>query len=259
MDYIDRLIQRALAQPRGAEAALFDPFERQAGWPLDARPVPASVPSASSAPAHEVAAPDSAHPAVPRTTPAIVGRPPAAFAPPRVPGASSPTPATATAVDAPTPATPAPVRAADVPRTTPPHSAESLARADAFMRTLGVPGVPAAPLAHATEAPSQAAALAPVTRARPAAPDTPAPARTSAPARLQPPAPPPVASLPAPTRAAQPPAPPPGSAATAPARTPRRETPVPVLQTTLVVAPPARALDDLAHSAGIVGFGLGQL
>jgi hypothetical protein len=32
-----------------------------------------------------------------------------------------------------------------------------------------------------------------------------------------------------------------------------------MVQTTVVVAPPARTLDDLAHSAGIVRFGLGQL
>ena len=259
MDYFDRLLQRATAQARDATPPLFDPFEQEAPWPDTAAAPGGAVPHAGDVPA----APHAIAPLMPTELPSP--RPPveaagplAAAAWPRAPELPPPAgpiaaPLRATARVA-APQEPVPPG----PRAAPGTAASALAQADRFMQSLGVPGLvmpePASsPGARTAEPPSPAPVAASPRGLAPAA------TRALEPPRLLPPrapAPPPPA---APRVAA--------AAAAQPARSthdePRARAAPPatapaIVHTTLLVAPPSNALADLAHSAGIQRFGLGQ-
>jgi hypothetical protein len=264
VDYFDRLILRALAVPRdrgGAE--LFDPFEQTA--PLEGGLPPAAVRPAVA----------DAH-AIPTTT--AQAHTLAAEPVPQAPAAVT-LPAEATSLKALQPATamPVPVAApALVPlvssatqvthnvRLTPPApespvvaapEAGSLAQADAFFRTLGVPSVPVAetpprgPATHEPEAP-------PRPRKRTAAPDTPVlmPSRRAMAPERAPVSSPAVASAAAAAGLAP---------AAAPSRAARRTAPAEsVVQTTVVVQRSATRWADelgtLARGSPMGRFGRGQ-
>lgn len=257
MDYLERLIRRALALPHAQVPDAFDPFEQVAPWPLDAR-----VGAQTAAPMRvgKPAGPPPAPPPLARATVARQQDLPASAPRPAEPGV----PAPSTGQPAPPMVKPEPaaddgpeqrsrVQPGRVPERAP------LARADAFMRSLGVPSA-------APEAPS-ALPAAPARGVEPATPPPAAPVRGPAsrsplPPVMVRPVPPrvPAPSEPAPAaRRLRQPAPIPASA---PQPAPRRAEPgaVPerILQTTVVVAPASNRLDDLAHSSGIARFGIGQ-
>jgi len=258
MDYIERMIQRALAVPRQQAPPLVDPFERIAPWSLDAPP-----PQEQSAPVRRARAAADASVAA-AVTPVA----------PSVP--ASPGPALARVVqDAPARAAigglpaaadaPAPTRSVEGARPQniePVSAAEALptAHADAFMRSLGVKVL-------AAELPTPARIDAPADALVAAAPSRHLPARLH-PAReaectlqtirpLPPRAPAPVAALASP-RSPRAPSSPGIDAARPPAPHDAPPAARPIVQTTLVVAPTSRRLDDLAHSSGIARFGIGQ-
>jgi hypothetical protein len=281
MQYLERLICRALAQPRQLDSLVIDPFEQVAPWPLD-RP-PAAPPPAllnplaaeSQPPRHDQPPSrpglDAAESLLPATeavpTPSLRLPPPE---PPMAPAAATEAPALpAAARPQPRPAAPP-----AIPR--PREPAQPLATADAFMRSLGIaqptpiaqangpaPTEPPAP-SHEPQAissplnalSSQSPAVS-LPRANPGMPGlSAAPSPLNRPPLLRP----------LPAAASTPPAAPARPSATlppppepAPGRQ-RASDPPPerIVQATVVLAPPSRRLDDLAHSGGISRFGLGQ-
>ncbi len=245
MRYLDRLIQRARAVPRDSVAALFDPFEQVAPWPLDA---PEPAPGAAVPPPLTPAAP----PTIEARQAADPGEDRTPFAPLEEIMAKD---TAASRPERPQPLVPEPAPVQALP-------SDPLEIADAFMRALE----PAA-----TPRPAAAAAAAeivqppvppprnediPVVRRRAEPPDRPA--------LVAPPPPPPAATWPAPLRSEAP-----APAAPSPARrsavdAQRSPTPAPAAP---LVMPSGRVivragnderLADLAHGSRIVHFGLRQ-
>ncbi len=256
MDYLQRLLLRALAVPRGHAASVFDPFEQTAPWVLDT-PVPV-VPLKAAAEEGAPVRPVPPAPAVPSPT----ALPASLEAPAASPHVDAPA---AHVAPRPPPSVPTPARHGGIPALIAqlmpaPAEPSTLARADAFMQALGI-GAPA------VQAPAVATPLQPT-------PPSPAPMHDDhhvkpkpeeqAPAVLVRPTPPRVLDLPAPPspRARDPertrPATPAALPAAAPAAKPAPAPAERFVQTTVVVSPPSRRLDDLAHSSGIVRFGIGQ-
>jgi hypothetical protein len=261
MDYVERLVRRALAVPREQAQPLFDPFEQVAPWLPDA-PVPAEVHDHEAADTH-AAATAALAPAPPVAPPA--NQPPPAPSASRLVEESILAPHIEPALTPPPPAAPAvqPVAAALSPQVAPPpaHALAPLAHVDAFMRSLGVKSV-ASQEPTRTRAAAAPDTVPPVQKAAalPRPPDAP---DTSAPTVMVRPAPPP-APTPAPEPAqrrtrASPPAPEDATERPPPRRAAPPVTPERFVQTTVVVAPPSRRLDDLAYSSGISRFGIGQV
>jgi hypothetical protein len=257
MDYLRRLLLRSLAVPREQGSSVFDPFAQVAGWEFDA-PAPAATKPSSVEPAAATPMPNGiesiapvAAPLQPAQIPAI--EPVLANVPRAQPDRRSEDTAPAL------PSAPAPVATAG-DRSLAPDPAP-LAQADAFMRALGMnsvvaPEAPGAPRkVDAPVAPPRAADRPPPAAAQPEAATTPMLVRPALPpaipaakprenprARTEPP------------HARHPPAP-----ASAPRPAPPLAAPIErIVQTTVVVAPASRGLDDLAHSSGISRFGIGQ-
>lgn len=259
MDYFDRLVRRALASAETQPQPLFDPFEQVAPWALDAAQVqavraqaarveaPQRAPEVHAAEARPLAAARSSVQALkpslqaPATQPVQTAMPMSAtpaLAADAVPGVPMPAPL-------PTPA-PSP-----------------LAQADTFMRSLRAVVEPVdvpAPALRRSASPGDEPWLAPTEAplprlARTAPPEEPAAVRPHKPAEPPAAVPPPV-----PRTASVPPAAV-ARASTSPMRDKAAPVPpaAPTVHTTIVVAPPARRLDDLAHSSAIARFGLGQL
>jgi hypothetical protein len=258
MDYLQRLIHRALAVPREQAQAVFDPFEQVAAWALELTPPVRAAPV--------VPPPDAPPKGVgPLDVPAIAPMQP-------VPAASIPAMREANAMEPAALPGPASVQSVTPPEAAPPARTEAtrvaaperdpLRQADAFMNALGVkalrPDPPASQRATATRNeslavrrdglalahPAQAAAEAPVL-VRPTPPRAPVVVEATPAAQRPPP---------------RSPAPPSTSTASAAAR---RASPAPVqkriVQTTVVMsASSSHRLDELAHSSGIARFGIGQ-
>lgn len=259
MNYLERLLRRALAVPGAVVQDVFDPFDQVAPWVIEpsaaeralpVQPAPEQVVLPEPAGASDllaVAAPLQALPAsingvaAPHTHAAA--RPPAPLPEPAAADVTAPLAAGPVAVS----------RAAQL---------QPLARADVFMQSLGV--VPSAPLETGAARTAPGPAILPQGEpqpAPPAHPDTAAKQQAVLPP-LRPPAPPklptPVAAPAAVRRRASPAA---SSAAAPPANTPRPAPAAPgerIVQTTVFVSPAPRTLDDLAHSSGIARFGIGQ-
>lgn len=178
MNHFDRLMQRALALPRAAAPALFDPFAQEAV----ADQVAAYAPYTHAAPLTQ-ASPMTAEvagttaPKPQHATPA----PPQLPIAPMVPAAAAPVPPPLRAAESRAPAAvvtgPAP---ADLPSAVASEPLSALARADQFMRQIGVPAA-VLPLAETSVA-------APHAKPTPTLLKDPAPVRVSAssPALLQP-------------------------------------------------------------------------
>jgi hypothetical protein len=257
MHYLERLIRRALAVPRDQESALFDPFEQVAPWEPEASALRdtvkiaqvAAMPSRVDAPvalSPKLAPADAAMPSAPEAT--LTASP---LMPPQQHRATpSPLPERGADAGEQAPSTPSVQREAT-------STEAPLARADAFMRTLGIERP--AMLQSATASP--AAAVQPPEPEPPSAPRLRVRPSASEPTLLRPVAPRTHApGTPAVAPRAHAVASPPPPAPAAPA--PRRPAPAPqaerVVQTTVVLSPPSRRLDDLAHSSGIARFGLNQ-
>ncbi len=259
MNYLERLLRRSLAVPGAVAQDVFDPFDQVAPWEV--------APSAAEGALPVLTAPQQV----------VLPEPAGAGDLPVLAAALRPTPAPADGVAVPvSPAAerrPAalPVPAvADVaaplavdpvapPRTVLP---ESLARADAFMQSLGVAPLATPDTGAARAAPGAAALPQGEPQPAPRAPRATVTKQQAVLPSLRPPAPPqlppPVA---APAAARQRAAPAASSAAAAPANAPRPAPAAPrerIVQTTVFVSPAPRALDDLAHSSGIARFGIGQ-
>ncbi len=245
MNHLERLVRRALAVPRDRPQAVFDPFDQTVPWPLEA-PAARAVPAEPTLPAERAIAP--AAPTLP---------PPAALST-AVARAQAPTPAAPDAA----PALPAPAAIAPstpIRQRAAPLAAEFApqARADAFMRALGV----AMPQVDAPVAPTRTPAtiaaaidpIAPSSTRRAAESDELPSIRPSRRARAE--------VAPAPPRPRTP----------TPPSTPTPPPPAPAAQQRAAAAPPAAqiirtqpaaarspALDDLAHGSHIVRFGIGQ-
>jgi hypothetical protein len=258
MHYLERLICRAGAVPREMASEVFDPFEQVAPWG-DAVDAPVKVapaaPLASNTPPAEP--PGSAAPVlerggeVPHAKPAT---PAADGAQPMLLSAVAPAmPVLGTLI----PVAPAPA-APMQPATTP--TAAPLARADGFMRSLGIQQPVMQPAAPPRATPPAEPPSAPLVQAGPS-PRANALER-ALPPLLRPVQPQALAPVMAPA------APPRGLAREAPAaregqaHTARRSVPAAppqrIVQTTVVLAPPSRRLDELAHGTAIARFGLGQ-
>ena len=257
MNHFERLILRALATPRHRRPGVFDPFEQVAEWPLDPlETAPAAPPAATplmSAREHP-APPGTPVPEARATAPALAPEPvlPGSRPAPVLPASPPQAPGATVQVLA------APTSPAQHAATAPPvPTAHAQAHADAFMRAMGIQGIPAAPV---TPAPPRT--LAPGVGVAPrSVAVAPTGAAPGAAALVQPPEPAPRADAPA--RRAAPPSPSPYGPATAePAPSPRASRqPVPqerVVATTVVVSAGGRPLDDLAHASRIVRFGIGQ-
>jgi hypothetical protein len=258
MNYLERLLRRALAVPGAVVQDVFDPFDQVAPWVIEpgaaeralpVQPAPEQIVLPEPAGASDLLAVAAPLQAVPASTDGVAA--PHAHAAARPP-APLPVPAAAD-VTAPLAAGPVAVSRAAQP--------QPLARADAFMQSLGV--APSAPLeagaartapgpatqAHSEPQPAPPALRATMTKQQPVLPSL----RPPAPLR-----PPPAVATPAAARRRTAPA---ASSAAAPANTPRPAPAAPrerIVQTTVFVTPAPRALDDLAHSSGIARFGIGQ-
>lgn len=257
MDYFERLILRALARPRAAAPDVFDPFEHVAPWDLDEAPPRERIHPPAAGEALR-AVPQSSAPA--SSLAPHAGIAPVVEQPAAVPQASPREPAGAPAgraamFDLPQRAVPA----QPLPTTAP--VADPLARADAFMRTLGVQPV----AAHVPHAPEPEPVGIPQRRdqARPQAQPSPPAPQSAEPVLVRPALPSPAPSQPRPASDAhvRPGAAP--ATPAAPALAGKRPAPaVPpterIVYTTVVVAPSARRLDDLAHGSAITRFGIGQ-
>lgn len=260
MKYLERLMSRALAVPRQSADALFDPFVQTTQWALTdpvndlAQPQnPAVAPAPSFLPATPTTARAAA---VPLTTPSRTTPPP---------------PDTPRTIDRIAPGTIAPDHAQrtakrDTPAAPPPAAVQpqapqdAIQRADAFMRSLATP---------ATEAPPQSA--------RPVAPHVAAPRPSAAVVRDDrvadsPAVPAAIALTPPPPRID----PAPRETTPSPRRQARREAgktaalanraagknatpsaPVAAVSRPIASLPVGRR-DGLAHSVGILRFGLNQ-
>lgn len=268
MDYFDRLMQRALAQPREVVEGLFDPFAQEAPWSPDGpRTALPTAPHHPSSPADGRAATVRTRSTPEDLTPANIATSPTSVPPLAAPVVTHRQPALphqeitpAVAADRPLPMHP------------PEHTGTPtapLSHADAFMRTLGVPvaapaqttprssappqGFPAPMMSTPRSAPAEQrestssnqgpTALRPVnptTVPRPSADQTGNRARTQAAPATSSPAPPPMPQASA------------SASAQSPAAPPR------FIQRTVVVSATSPRLDDLAHSSGISRFGIGQ-
>ncbi|BDB28718.1 hypothetical protein Tamer19_61290 [Cupriavidus sp. TA19] len=258
MDYLRRLLLRSLAVPREHGSPVFDPFAQVIGWEFDGyapapqqesavEPVRAAAPAPapqrlepvalpmqpSQAPAFDAAAADASEAVDP---PAVAQLPPPASGT-RAPPARN---------DNAGPAAPERVL---------------LTQADAFMGSLGMKSV----VVPEVPAPDQAMAApsVPATRRHRASAPAPHTDKSGVPVLVQP-AVPPASQQPGPQARLRG-KPGPAKAATAPAAAaaPRSASPLAappqrMVQTTVVVAPSVRGLDDLAHSSGISRFGIGQ-
>ncbi len=254
MNYLERLIRRALAVPRDTDQGLFDPFEQTAPWALDeAQLLRARAPTPGTVPAAAERDPPSAGAA-----PSAIGREP----PILNPVDATPPPVVQSAVRVmkveqalmPTlPVTPS------TPDAEPLHE-KSLARADAFMQSLKSAQDPPDARHRSVEPPRSAGehdarhVAVPPRRAAPVPPDAGDPPSIR-PVAPRPPAVFPPARVQSPDREkAQPRA--------EPANRDRRAPPAgqpSVITRTVVIAPPrSRQLDDLAHGSAISRFGLGQ-
>lgn len=257
MDYVERLIRRALAEPREAVLGIFDPFEQVAPWALQQAAGDAALAPTATAPKAAAAALQPVPPAASATVesvPAVAlcraeAAPPALADPlqPAVPAPEVPRP---------------PVADDSASRRPPPEPTPepaSLARADAFMRTLSVkaalPDLPDKRPAAETPA---VAPPPPSQRPEPQRPGEtvhrlPVLVRPLPPQPLAMPAPPPAPRGARPAEAARDGASPPTARRASAAPPPER-----IVHTTVLIAQPARRLDDLAHSSGISRFGIGQ-
>jgi len=244
MNHLERLVRRALAVPRDRPQGVFDPFDQSLPWPLDAI---AALPAATGAPLPEerVVAPA-------QSTPPRLGMPVATAA-----RAATSAPVPSSAPPPGPPAVPAAVSAPRRPQQ--PASVTALppqARADAFMRALGVatPQVDV-PVAVAPTPAATVVSLEPV--ARSSTPSATVPRET--PSIL------PVARARAEAVPASPrqrvPAPPTVPPSAPSAATPHRPVAAPPA-VQIIRTPPAAprppALDDLARGSHIVRFGIGQ-
>jgi len=260
MNYLERLISRALALPREGPQAVFDPFEQTADWPI-AEPPRAAVPEASTRPAASIPRADLPAPTTPDPN-HTVAHP--------VDGPTPPAPATAVAAPPRTAGDPVAPRGMEQPRANPrvvpdrpQRPLSPIEKADAFMRALAVDD----PTVRETTRRSE----------RPAEPDPDIPG--SAPSA--PPPAPPAAHVVRAAPALAPPAPPVRLRTTAedvperrrglPGASERttlpRDSPVSTRQVASVPpaasarrAAPSRTArrDDLASNVGIVRFGLEQ-
>jgi hypothetical protein len=256
MNYLERLIRRALAVPRDTEQSLFDPFEQTAPWAIDeAAAVRARAPAPDDTRSGQAPRPSvvDGRPASPpiRTEPSSPNAATAAVPP----TAGSATQIVRVVEQALTPSAPPPAPTGAVAL----HE-QSLARADAFMRPLELKALSDDPTLCSAEPPPAdipiAASSDPV-KAMPR--QEPARPRAADPPTIQPVAPhPPTQHLaPHPAERRAPLAKP---ASTARARRETAELGRPsVITRTVVIAPSrSRQLDDLAHGSGISRFGLGQ-
>jgi hypothetical protein len=265
MNHFARLLRRALAQPRHLPETLFDPFEQVAPWPLES-PVSQRAPAGDApqgTPVHAV--PPEVPPLLPPTA-ARQPAPPAAADIPNAPRTAAP------AGPADRPALPAPPERAPAAVTQPAPEPSPLARADAFMRSLGVtvPERAAAPPQAHPPLPAAPAAAAPMPTATVPArlPEEAgaAPAPRAA-ARMHPPEPAhtePRAALPRPSRGAAPEVAAGWAARSSePAAAPaHRAAPVfmqaPVQTTVVVRADGPGAMQELAQGVALTRFGIGQ-
>ncbi|WP_298174006.1 hypothetical protein [Novosphingobium sp.] len=262
MNYRERLLSRAAAVPRSGGEALFDPFAQVAAWlPEEAPPVAARPPAAVAFPLEHRTAVRADEPM------AQLSDPPASPLRPSLPVSLLPESATPRA----------PAVAPDAPAATQAAAAQSvaspdpLAMADAFFNQIA-PRItrspahtagPDMPTTQPAQAGQQAApANAPTMRVTPLAP--PAPPAPQQPARALVPPKPPAAPLPrAPSAAAARPA-----SVAEPKAHPlkdeaaRKPAPSPIetagTARVVAVASAAAPRSDLAHSLGILRFGIGQ-
>jgi hypothetical protein len=230
MNYLDRLIQRARAVPRGDRAQLHDPFEQVADWLLD--PPKARQPDIppSAEPPRPLPAPNAAE------MPAIVPKPidappPPAAALPRPEPAHADTPPTLVPEEPPAP----------------PSRSHPLEIADAFMRSLA-PAPIELPAGHPAETilPPEPPVVRPE---RPAAPPG-EPALMTPQQPIEP-------ARPTPTPEPSPPAAR-AEASSAPQRTPPPARPVIPGRRLIVQHSGDDRLADLAQGSNIVRFGIRQ-
>lgn len=270
MNYFERLIQRATAQPRQVRAPLVDPFAQEAPWELD--PLRTSLP-AGQADARRLPDPSAQlQYGLPASLAAGAGD---GVEPAQLSPVARPIPHP----DPPTPSLGSPPQ--PLPLTPVGHLPEEpptpLAIADAFMRSFGIaqpaqiaqPNGPApTETLHPPQEPqairSNLKALSPQSPA--AAPPRAMPGIPALSAAASPDSYPPLlrplpvaASPPPPAAPARPAATIPLPPEPAPGRPRGSDAPKErIVQTTVVLSAPSRRLDDLAHSSGISRFGLGQ-
>lgn len=255
MNYVERLIQRAVAPPRRTVQVLFDPFEQTGFW----APENATTTRTSQSPA-AVAMPDAQAPGAPQNgmplSAAVLQQPGGHAVVEKTVVQNGP------ALQPPTVAV-----AAGHPETKIAHTAgpdgdapSPLAKADAFMRGLGVntPASKAQATAHSAAPGLPNTTIAASRTERDSQTQAPKEARPQLVMPVRPPVIPPQGLPPRPSpEAAQSRRKP----DTDPA--PRRTTPATSLQpaatrTVIVAAPAVNRLDDLAHGSAISRFGLGQ-
>ena len=243
MSYLERLLSRALAVPRESPRAVFDPFAEVADWALETPDRPATP---------ERTEPVQALPA-----------PPPAATPDRIiaPDRSAPIPAIR-ADDPPTPRTvaapPAKVAAPpdrdETPAPKPSRPKAPIEVADQFMRSLAQPVAP-----EAAPPPSQTPAVVPTRVERRAADETDpvaTPVRRSA---VAPPAPPSITARTARAQGRDRPAADPAPARPREANAKRAAPPKPSAPAPRKPARTAARREELAHSVGILRFGLNQV
>jgi len=257
MDYVERLIRRALAVPRDQAPSLFDPFDQVApfvheatlsldstvspGTPIDGADRPGAT--AKAARADGGPHPSVAQPTRVESPDDGLGRIEARVDVP----IKVPTPAVHTRA--------ASGESVAVPEPKP----LGLARADAFMRALALPTAPVERPEAGGPTKADAAELtplAPPNRILPLLPPLPSPPALLMPNRprreVRPDPEPTPPGVPASAAAA-------AFAAQTSARDPARPAQLErIISTTVVVAPSSRRFDDLAHSSGISRFGIGQ-
>lgn len=258
LDYLQRLIHRALALPRDHAAPLFDPFEQTAEWE--------GMTPSTLRPAEAAATPEAVNRDVPMRADATANESVRRM-PERARNAARSEPA------APPRETLVKVRARSEPpshesaRHAEPMRSDSpiaqpapLASADTFMRSIGAKLPSDDPGAQLRQCPTQhaPALVSPlVPRSEPVDQRSESSQLLRA---VAPRASVPAASVPANSRRASK-QPPPLPVTPSPAHVPRTSmTPERTVHTTVVVAPSpsSHRLDDLAHSAHLTRFGIGQ-
>jgi hypothetical protein len=256
MNYVERLIHRALAAPRQVLASVFDPFEQTALWPVDPPALARSEPTQGAASVREAASPRPSD--LPISPPQL--EPPVArdrvvetlvarTIEPAVPELKAWAHRSETAPVAPQPVAP----------TTAQESA--LAKADAFIRGLSVKALaPDAPRPSELRLPRTQTVEARASAKVSSGDDPPAPL-SPRPQLVRPV--PPRLSFPQSPAARKPAERASSAASPTPPTQLRQRSAVAVAQgivtRTVVVAPSAPSrLDDLAHSSAISRFGIGQ-
>jgi hypothetical protein len=258
MDYLQRLIHRAIAVPREQAQAVFDPFEQVAAWALDVTPPVRAAPLVPPGDAPPPGVGPLDVPAITPVQPAAVAAMPSLREANAMEPAAPPSSATVQSVTSPGAVIPAHT---DAPRALAPER-DPLRQADAFMNALGVktlrPDPPPPPQAAATHIDARADRREPPPRSQPvqvapAAPVLVRPTPPRAPVVIE-------AAPAAPRSPPRTPAPPnPNSAAPAARRTTPATVQERIVQTTIVMsASSSHRLDELAHSSGIARFGIGQ-